>query len=87
MIFSVESIAHLKELANVEGYGEFFISQRCGIRSLKRVRYLPNEDLFMVHHEIDDTWDDYITEEELHILTNIPNAIANRVFFLTGYDN
>ncbi len=35
----VESMAHLKELANVEGYGEFFVSLNGHTRSSKRIRY------------------------------------------------
>jgi hypothetical protein len=82
----VESIAHLKKLCNVDGFGEFFILLDSGIRSSKRICYDSEDKTFNVHHEIDDSWDECITEEELYELTNIPEAIEKKALILDGYD-
>lgn len=69
---------HLKQLAQSDQgeMQEFFISLSGGIaRSSKRIYYEPTTDTFDVHNEIDDTFDDDLTEEQLAAHTNIVSAI------------
>jgi hypothetical protein len=74
----VTSLEHLKELAKSERgeMQDFFISLAGGIaRSSKRIYYDPDANTFDVFHEIDDTWEDDLTEEQLASHTNIVSAI------------
>lgn len=80
----VESMDHLKELCSQERMSEFYVRLNGGCRSSKRIRYYPEDEQFIVHHEIDDSWDELITEEELHELTNIPEAIEKGALFYEG---
>ena len=45
----VESISHLKELSNVDGFAEFYVRLNFGLRSSKRIRYFVETNTFMVN--------------------------------------
>jgi hypothetical protein len=82
----VESISHLKELSNVDGFAEFYVRLNFGLRSSKRIRYFVDSDTFMVNHGIDDSWDCDINEKELSERTNIIEAIEKHALFYEGWD-
>lgn len=82
----VESMTDLKKRSSINGYAEFFIVLGGGIcHSSKRIRYYTETKVFDIHNEIDDTWQENITEEDLHKYTMIPEAIEKNAFFYTGF--
>ncbi|MDP2335231.1 MAG: hypothetical protein Q8N05_02050 [Bacteroidota bacterium] len=82
----VKSIAHLKELSEIDGFAEFKMILAGGLcHSSKRICYYADSKTFDVHNEIDDTWNEGITEEELDSQTMIPLAIERGAFFYCGY--
>jgi hypothetical protein len=80
----VESMAHLKEICDMKIFGKFFIILNGGIRSSKLIRYFKHDNTFTVYHSIDNTWDRFISEEQLEELTNIPKAIERRSLIYEG---
>lgn len=82
----VISLNHLKTLCNINGLAEFYISIANGLsRSFKRIRYYPENNTFDIHNEIDDTWHEDITVEDLFIKTNIMVAIEKNSLVYTGF--
>ncbi|MES2285477.1 MAG: hypothetical protein V4547_07300 [Bacteroidota bacterium] len=82
----VKSLTHLKKLSNIDGYAEFYIMLAGGLcRSGKRICYYPKSKTFDIHNEIDDTWQDNITEEELPNQSMIPEAIEKGALVYCGF--
>jgi hypothetical protein len=82
----VKSITHLKELCNINGHAEFEIILAGGLcKSAKRIWFYSEIGTFDIHNEIDDSWQEDLAEEELHIKTMIPEAIEKNAFFYCGY--
>ncbi len=82
----VNSMAHLKQLCTINGYAEFYILLGAGLcRSSKRIWYNSIDNCFDIYNEIDDTWQEKISEMELNKFTMIPEAMDKHALFYTGY--
>lgn len=82
----IQSITHFKKLCNINGFAEFYIILAGGFtRSWKRVHYNSEYKTFDIHNEIDDTWNDDITEKELIKITMIAEAIEKKALIYTGF--
>ena len=82
----INSMAHLKQLCNINGYAEFYILLGGGLcRSSKRIWHNSTANYFDIYNEIDETWQEKITEKELKEFTMIPEAIDKHALFYTGY--
>ncbi len=82
----VSSISHLKQLCDVNGRAEFFIILAGGLcRSWKQIHYDGFSERFDILNEIDDTWQNKLSEKQLHSKTIIPKAIENYSMFFCGY--
>ncbi len=83
----MKRIASLEELKKEalyrenENMAEFFISLNGGLRSSKRIAYFPETNTFDVHNEIDDSFEDDLTEDQLRNETHIALAIENGAFY------
>lgn len=80
----IETIDQLKSecLKKKDDYGNFFIVLGGGLaRSSKRIRYDKKTNLFDVHNEIDDTFQDNLSEDKLRKETMIIEAIEKNAFF------
>ena len=80
----IETIDQLKSecLKKDDDYGEFFIALGGGLaRSSKRIRYDKKNNLFDVYNEIDDTFQNDLSEDELRKETMIIEAIEKKSFF------
>ena len=80
----ITSIEELKKEAAYDdrkGMSEFFILLNFGCRSRKRIVYYPDTNKFDVFNEIDDSYEDDLTEEQLRNETHIVLAIENGAFF------
>ena len=75
------SVSHLKRLANRQQI-RCFIQLYYGACSTKRIRYDPDDGLFYIVNEIDDTRQ-RLTDEELmdNRLTNIGRAITSGALY------
>ena len=73
----VESFVKLKTIcASTDGiFTDLFIQLNFGLRSSKRVLYNPETNTFDVHNEIDDSYQDDLTEEQLTNETHIIEAL------------
>lgn len=60
---------------------EFFITLNFGLRNSKRVVCYPDTNTFDVHNEIDDSYEEDLTEEQLKTETHIVLAIENGAFY------
>ncbi len=81
----VNSITHFKELCNINGHAEFEIILAGGLcKSAKRVWYYSETDTFDINNEIDDSWQEDLTEDELMKNTMIYEAIKKHALFYTG---
>lgn len=82
----VESIKHFKKLSSINGFAEFHIILAGGLcRSSKRICYNIVSSTYDVYNEIDDSWQDDLTEKELYRKTLIPEAIENGALIYTGF--
>ncbi|MDX1936446.1 MAG: hypothetical protein SFU21_05000 [Flavihumibacter sp.] len=80
----ITSIQMLKEEAaskNNGGYTDFFISLNSGARSSKGIIYYPDTNRFDVYNDIDGSFEDDLTEEQLIKQTHIGDAIDLGAFF------
>lgn len=83
----VKNIASLEELKkealynDQKGFTEFFILINCGMRSSKRIAYFADTNTFDVHNEIDDSYEEDLTEEQLRNETHIVVAIENGALY------
>ena len=80
-ITSIEELKKASEYDDRKGMTEFFIALNFGCRSSKRIVYYPDTNKFDVHNEIDDSYQEDITEEQLKEETHIILAIENGAFF------
>jgi hypothetical protein len=79
-ITSIEELK--KEATNANGdYSNFFMTLNYGARSSKRVLYDSENETFSIINEIDDSYEDDLTEEQLRNETNIVSAIEAGAFF------
>lgn len=80
----INSIDELKKESaydDKKGMSEFFIALNNGCRSSKRIVYYPDSNTFDVHNEIDDSYEEDLTEEKLKNETHIVIAIESGAFF------
>lgn len=63
------------------GMSEFYILLNGGLRSSKKIIYYSDTNTYDVHNEIDDSYQEDLTEEELKNETHIVVAIENGVLF------
>jgi hypothetical protein len=84
----IKSLKALKKIsASPDGaYKEFFISLGGIARSSKNISYSPIHKTFCIINEIDDSFDEDLTEEELKSQTNIYDAIKAGKFYQYLYD-
>lgn len=81
----VKSFTHLKELSKINGFAEFEIILAGGLcNSSKRICYYLETNTFDICNEIDDSWQEEITEEELLKNTMIFEAIEKHALYYTG---
>ena len=82
----VTSLNHLKTLCNINGFAEFYIIIANGLaKSCKRIKYHPNSNTFDICNEIDESWQEDITEENLYNVTKIPESIEKNALVYTGF--
>ena len=67
------------------GMSEFYILLNGGLRSSKRIVYYPDSNTYDVHNEIDDSYQEDLTEEELINETHIVYAIEQGALFKYEY--
>jgi hypothetical protein len=75
---TIKSLAQLKKVAESDSgeFTEFYIILGGGIaRSSKRIMYDPDSKKFDVHNEIDDSYQEDLTDDQLESETNIVEAI------------
>ena len=80
----IKSIEELKKEAiydDRKGMAEFFIMLNFGLRSSKRITYFPDTNTFDLHNEIDDSFEEDLTEEQLINETHIGIAMERGAFF------
>jgi hypothetical protein len=80
----INSLEELKKEAvynERENMAEFYILLNGGFRSSKRIAYFPDTNTFDIHNEIDDSYEDDLTEEQLKNETHIVLAIESGAFF------
>ncbi len=80
-ITSIEELKKESEYNDRKGMAEFFIVLNFGCRSSKRIVYYPDTNTFDVHNEIDDSYEEDLTEEQLKNETHIVLAIENGAFY------
>jgi hypothetical protein len=85
--FTMKKITSIEELRKEsiyddrKGMAEFFILLNFNLRSSKRIVYYPDTNTFDVHNEIDDSYEEDLTEEQLKNETHIGLAIERGAFF------
>ena len=80
----IETVDQLKSecLRQEDEYVDFFIVLGGGlVRSSKRIRYDKDSNRFDVHNEIDGSFQDNLSEDELRTETMIIEAIEKNAFF------
>lgn len=80
----IESLEQLKQDAAYnedKPTAEFFITLKGGARSSKRIIYFPDTNRFDVFNEIDDSWQEDLTDTQLQTDTHILLAIERGAFF------
>ena len=80
-IISLEQLKKESTYDDKKGMAEFFILLNFGLRSSKRIAYYPDTNTFDVHNEIDDSWEEDLTEEKLLNETHIGLAVKRGAFF------
>lgn len=80
-ITSIEELKKESEYDDKKGMAEFFILLNFNLRSSKRITYYPDTNTFDVHNEIDDTYEEDLTEEQLINETHVGLAIERGAFF------
>jgi hypothetical protein len=74
-ITSLEELKKEAEYDDRKGMIEFYILLNGNLRSSKRIVYFPDTNTFDVHNEIDDSFEEDLTEEQLRNETHIVVAI------------
>lgn len=80
-IVSLEELKREALYNDQQGYTDFFIMLGGGARSSKRIAYFPDKNTFDVHNEIDDSYEDDLSEEQLRNETNIIIAIERGALY------
>ena len=80
-IKSIEELKKVAEYDDRKGYTEFFIMLNGWLRSSKRIAYFLSTNTFDVHNEIDDTYQEDLTEDQLNSETMIVEAIEKGALF------
>jgi len=80
-ITSIEELKKESIYDDRKGMAEFFIMLNLGLRSSKRIAYYPKTNTFDVHNEIDDSYEEDLTEEQLINETHIGIAMERGAFF------
>jgi len=80
-IASMEELKKESEYDDRKGMAEFFILLNFNLRSSKRITYYPDTNTFDVHNEIDDSYEEDLSEEQLKNETHIVLAIEKGAFF------
>jgi len=81
----VNSLEHFTELCNINGKAEFFILLSGGLtRSAKQIHYDNTSNKYDVYNEIDDTWQENLSESQLCTDTIIPEAIKKSALYFNG---
>lgn len=81
----IESVDQLKLecLKQKEEFTGFIISLAGGLaRSSKRIHFDSDNNLFDVHNEIDDSFQENLSEDDLRTKTMIIEAIDKKAFYL-----
>ncbi len=81
LIHSIEELKQESLYNDQKGYSEFFILLNWGLRSSKRIAYYPERNTFDVHNEIDDSYQEELTEEQLREETHIVMAMEGGAFY------
>jgi hypothetical protein len=63
-IVSIEELKKEALFDDRKGMAEFFIALNFGLRSSKRIAYYPKTNTFDVHNEIDDSYEEELTEDQ-----------------------
>ncbi len=84
-ITSIEELKKESIYDDKKGMTEFFILLNFNLRSSKRIVYYPDTNTFDVHNEIDDSYEEDLTEEQLRNETHIVLAIDNGAFFKNDF--
>ncbi len=80
LITSIEELK--KEAAYSETHvSEFFIQLNFKLRSSKRITYYPDTQTWDILNEIDDSYEEDLTEEQLRTETHIVIAIESGALF------
>lgn len=80
-INSIEELKKESEYDEKKGWAEFFILLNFNLRSSKRIVYYPDTNKFDVHNEIDDSYEEDLTEEQLINETHIGVAIERGALY------
>ncbi len=80
-IVSLEQLKKEAAYNEKSGMTEFFIMLNGGMRSSKRISYYPDTNTYDLHNEIDDSYEEDLTEEHLKNETHILLAIESGAFF------
>jgi hypothetical protein len=80
-INSIQELKKESEYDEKKGMAEFFILLNFNHRSSKRIAYYPDTNTFDVHNEIDDSYEEDLTEDQLKNETHIVLAIERGAFF------
>ena len=80
----IESLEQLKKEATYNdkrGMFDFLIMLNSYARSSKGIIYYPDANTFDIRNDIDDSYQEDLTEEQLASETHIINAIQNGAFY------
>lgn len=80
-ITSIKELKKESEYDDRKGMAEFFILLNFNLRSSKRITYYPDTNTFDVHNEIDDSYEEDLTEEQLINETHIGVAIERGALY------
>lgn len=80
-ITSIEDLKREAVYDERSGMAEFFILLNFNLRSSKRIAYYPDTNTFDVHNEIDDSYDEDLTEKKLINETHIGVAIERGALY------
>jgi hypothetical protein len=80
---SITSLDELKkESSSIDGFfSDFFIQLNFGAKSSKRILFNPDNSTFDVHNEIDDSYQEDLTEQQLCEETHIVEAIEKGALY------
>jgi len=81
-ITSIEELKKESEYIENANTAEFFIFLNGGFRSSKRITYYPDTNTFDIHNEIDDSFEEDLSEDQLKNETHIVIAIENGAFYM-----